>query len=231
MSLADDSNLFVSLGSKIFLNSNALEVLLFETAGTGPTTINWGGQTAWAGTEYEFVRGRIAQSGINFDNLIGSSQSSILLGDYNANGVLDAFDIDELSAAMRSNHSDVKFDLNLERKVDASDRSHWINQLMRSFEGDANLDREFNSGDLVTVFVAGKYESGRVAGWADGDWNGDARFDSSDFVSAFSAGGYEQGPRRAISTVPEATPLVMWIIVMIVLKRAASDALRGNRFA
>ena len=57
--------------------------------------------------------------------------------------------------------------------------------------GDANLDGEFNSTDFVEVFIAGKYETEQMAGWADGDWQGDMRFNSGDLVDVFQAGKYE----------------------------------------
>jgi len=34
----------------------------------------------------------------------------------------------------------------------------------------ADYRGEFNSGDMVQVFVRGKYETGQPAGWEDGDW-------------------------------------------------------------
>jgi hypothetical protein len=74
---------------------------------------------------------------------------------------------------------------------------------LRTTYGDANLDREFNSTDLVTVFAAGRYEDG-IAGnatWAQGDWNCDGDFESGDLVLAFSTGAYEQGPLGARAAV------------------------------
>jgi hypothetical protein len=53
----------------------------------------------------------------------------------------------------------------------------------------------FDSGDLVTVFVAGEYEDG-IAGnstFAEGDWNGDGEFDTGDLVDAFQRGHYVAG--------------------------------------
>jgi hypothetical protein len=70
--------------------------------------------------------------------------------------------------------------------------------------GDANLDLEFNSSDMVQVFVPGKYEKVVLAGWEEGDWNGDRNFDSGDMVSAFVEGGYEKGQRLA-AAAPEPT--------------------------
>lgn len=71
-----------------------------------------------------------------------------------------------------------------------------------TYLGDANLDGEFNSGDLVAVFEAGKYEQDVVASWSEGDWDADGRFGTGDLVAAFQDGGYEQGP-RPVAAVPE----------------------------
>jgi hypothetical protein len=76
--------------------------------------------------------------------------------------------------------------------------------------GDSNLDRLFNSSDLVQVFQAGRYETPTPddATWAQGDWNGDRDFDSSDLVMAFQSGQYETGVRLASSAAPNAAPEV-----------------------
>ena len=55
------------------------------------------------------------------------------------------------------------------------DREVWINDLKHTWIGDANLNGEFNSSDMVQVFVAGKYEKQETAGWEEGDCNGDTR--------------------------------------------------------
>ncbi|MFC1758512.1 SdiA-regulated domain-containing protein [Planctomycetota bacterium] len=79
----------------------------------------------------------------------------------------------------------------------------YIEDFLYTYYGDANLDREFNSTDLVVIFQAGLYENGDNddAGWAEGDWtppNGvatDFDFDSSDFVEVFTSPHYENGPK------------------------------------
>ena len=102
---------------------------------------------------------------------------------------------------------------------------------LRTWYGDANLDGEFDSGDMVQVFTAGRYEtnpildtSGRLlnpASWSEGDWNGDGVFDSSDMVTAFVDGGYEQGPRTDAVAVPEPTSvlLLMTALIAVVVRR------------
>ena len=92
-----------------------------------------------------------------------------------------------------------------------------IVQFELTWFGDANLDREFNSGDMVQVFVRGKYETGVDASWEDGDWNGDGQFDSGDLIVAFQDGGFEQGPRAAVSAVPEPSGIGLLAMAMLVL--------------
>ena len=74
----------------------------------------------------------------------------------------------------------------------------------------AEKDLVFDSGDLVEVFTAGKFEVDADALWEEGDWNGDGRFNSADFVTAFVDGGYEAGPRPAAAqAVPEPSSAVL----------------------
>ncbi len=140
-------------------------------------------------------------------------------GDYNGDGVLDAADADLQSAAMKEANPDLAtFDENNDGLVDFADRQIWVRDHRGTWIGDANLDDEFNSGDFVSVFAAGFYETGQTAGWSVGDWNGDMMFDSGDFVVAFSDGGYEQGPRDA-PAVPEPSTLVLVALATLGLLR------------
>jgi hypothetical protein len=130
-------------------------------------------------------------------------------GDFDANGTLDAADIDALSAEARAGTNTTRFDLNNDAKVDDKDRTVWVETLKRTYFGDANLDGEFNSGDLVGVFQVGEYEDATAMNstWSDGDFDGSGDFDSTDFVSAFQGGGFEKGPRAAVAAVPEPSTL------------------------
>ncbi|MCA9201350.1 MAG: hypothetical protein KDA87_27610, partial [Planctomycetales bacterium] len=128
-------------------------------------------------------------------------------GDFNSDGVLDAADVDQLSAVIGEETNNKPFDITGDDQVDELDRQAWVKneEFAYTYFGDANLDGEFNSGDLIAVFQAGEYEDGIAgnSGWADGDWNGDAEFDTGDLVAAFKEGGFEAGPRAAASAVPE----------------------------
>ncbi|MCA9149447.1 MAG: PEP-CTERM sorting domain-containing protein, partial [Planctomycetales bacterium] len=137
-----------------------------------------------------------------------------LSGDFNGDGVLDAADIDALSAQVRAGTNPAAYDLNSDNVVDGLDRDVWVNELKKTYYGDSNLDGQFDSSDFVTVFTAGEYEDAIDGNstWGTGDWNGDGDFNSSDFVTAFSAGGYEQGPRAAVSAVPEPSSFVLMLL-------------------
>ncbi len=127
--------------------------------------------------------------------------------DLNSNGTCDVGDIDMLLAAIRDGSEDPVFDLDGNGAVDEGDRDVWVNELFVTYYGDADLDGEFTTTDLVVVFQAAEYEDEIVGNstWATGDWDGDGDFGTADLILAFQAGGFEQGPRMgtAAAAVPE----------------------------
>jgi hypothetical protein len=128
--------------------------------------------------------------------------------DVDGNGHVDALDIDALHAAIRSQDSDSRFDLNGDGALDPADARLWVHGLMRTALGDADLNGHFDSSDLVFVLQRGRYEDQFAlnSGWADGDWNGDGETDSSDLVLALQDGCYETNcstPRAGTVAVPE----------------------------
>jgi hypothetical protein len=126
-------------------------------------------------------------------------------GDFDLDGSLTALDIDQLSAEIRGGGTNVSFDLNGDSRIDTADRATWVHDLRKTYFGDANLDGQFNSTDMIAVFQAGKYEDmvSTNSGWMSGDWDGDGDFTTGDLVAAFQDGGYENGPRPTLATVPE----------------------------
>ncbi len=137
--------------------------------------------------------------------------TAVLPGDYNADGVLDAADVDLQALAMNDPMPDLNvYDENDDGLVDSEDRIIWVQDLAKTWFGDANFDGSFTSDDLVVVFAAGKYETQQAANWSEGDWDGDLVFDSADLVAAFADGGYELGPRPpAVAAVPEPSSLAL----------------------
>ena len=136
-----------------------------------------------------------------------------LPGDLNHDALLDLEDLDQLSAAIGT--ADAASDLNSDGAVDNLDTHFWVKDLKKTWIGDANLDGEFNSADLVTTLTAGRFETNEEATWQEGDWNSDGRFTTTDLVVALSDGGYEQGPRNAVSAVPEITSSPVLVIALV----------------
>jgi hypothetical protein len=128
-----------------------------------------------------------------------------LTGDFAVDRELNPDDLRKLDAVIARQINQTPFDLDGSGEVDQQDRLYWIEEVWKSYVGDANSDGLFDSADFVSVFQHGQYED-TIAGnstWDRGDWNGDRDFDTSDLVVAFQRGGYEQGPRAAAHAVPE----------------------------
>jgi uncharacterized protein YjbI with pentapeptide repeats len=150
-------------------------------------------------------------------------------GDLDGIDGLSAEDVDYLSRRIRTGFMSWQpvemFDLNADSVVDHDDISVWVKDIKHTYFGDANLDGEFNSNDLVAVFVHGEYEDqvSVNSSWATGDWNADGEFDSSDLVRAFQDGGFEQGPRVAVNAVPEPTSVVLLAVSLLFAVAAPSQ--------
>ena len=167
--------------------------------------------SAWYGADSE-----------DFENAVTFFDASFteptLPGDLDGNGQLDAADAEALVAAIRANSSDLSLDLDGDNVVNTSDLEHWVSQIANTWIGDVDLDGEFSSTDMVSVFQAGRYESAGEATWRQGDWDADGQFGSSDLIMAFQDGGYEKGPRPSqTNLVPEPMSLSTTVLGMILL--------------
>jgi hypothetical protein len=136
-------------------------------------------------------------------------------GDFNENGVLDAPDIDALTQQVADGTNDPAYDLNADSLVDLSDVTIWVKDLFKSWIGDADLNGEFNSSDLVQVLASGTYEVDVPSTWSGGDFDADGRTSSSDLVAALADGGYELGPPLAVAAVPEPGSLGLLAMAML----------------
>jgi hypothetical protein len=140
-----------------------------------------------------------------------------VVGDFNNNGQLEINDLDDLSQQAANGNNDLNYDLNTDSLVDREDRRVWVEDLYRSWFGDADLNGFFDSSDLVKVMVAGAYEVDVDATWSTGDFDGNGRFDSSDLVVALAGGGYEAEPRAARMAVPEPCSAYLLLIGLAAL--------------
>jgi hypothetical protein len=161
------------------------------------------------------------------DGTPGRAESTA--GDFNANGRRDAADIDAFCGGYRA--GDAAFDLTGNAVVDENDLAFLIQQLFGSTFGDANLDRSFNSGDLVQVLQAGEYEDTTPGNstWAEGDWDCDGDFGTSDIVLAFQYGQYVADGAPA-SVAAEAPPAVSAVdAVLALLGEPRDERLVGRK--
>ncbi len=136
----------------------------------------------------------------HFNQAVGGGEP----GDFNSNGRIDVADVNLLLEAIYEGSTDILFDVDGNLVVDEDDLAFWVGDIAITWFGDADLNGEFNSSDLVQVFQRGEYEDGFLENsrWDGGDWTGDLEFDSADFVQAFQDGGFELGPMSA-TPIPE----------------------------
>jgi hypothetical protein len=161
-----------------------------------------------------YINGKVS-SGLNEIEIYGRLAGGVI-GDFNGNGMLDAADIDDLSAQSAGGQNPPRYDLNADQLVNDGDLKVWVKDLYNSWIGDVNLDREFNSSDLVDVLAAGIYEVDADAVYTQGDFDGSGRANSSDLVAALADGGYEQGPPPA-AAVPEPASSVLAVLACALL--------------
>lgn len=99
-------------------------------------------------------------------------------GDFNRDGSVSTEDIDLLTVATRVAVVDDSFDLNDDGSVDEVDRTVWVEELVGTHFGDADLDRSVDFEDFLSLFDSFDQESG----WAGGDFDGSGLTDFQDFL-------------------------------------------------
>lgn len=156
-----------------------------------------------------------AMTGFDNISLVGGSS---LPSDFDSNGILDVNDLNLLLTEIRLGTGDLKFDRTGDGTVDLDDVVAVVTgpDDFNTYVGDANLDLEFNSGDLVALFQAGEYEDNIALNstWSTGDWNADGEFGTGDLLFAFQIGGFEEGPRMGVqvAAVPEPCAVTLLLV-------------------
>ena len=135
-----------------------------------------------------------------------------IIGDFNANGSLDAPDIDLLSLEVVSGTHAPFYELTGNATVNELDRVHWVEILKETFFGDVDLDGSVGFGDFLTMSA----NFGQNGGWAQGDMNGDQEIGFADFLQLSGNFGQSQAIAAATATVPESIPDSLCIAVLLV---------------
>jgi hypothetical protein len=158
------------------------------------------GGSASVFVQFQDQAGNISH-GLISDSII--YEPATMAGDVNLDGKLDALDINLLCAAIQGQATPGNGDLNGDQQINFDDVVYLVTTLLETTFGDANLDKIFNSSDLIQVFVAGQYEDAvpQNSTWATGDWDCNGEFGTSDLILAFQYGGYSTAatPNRELS--------------------------------
>jgi hypothetical protein len=149
-------------------------------------------------------------------------------GDYDGDGLLTILDLDRLLIALYEQSQQAEFDLDHSGVVDTGDRDVWVHTLAEMHYGDANLDGQFDSYDLVLIFQSGEYEDQVIANstWATGDWSGDREFSSQDLVLALQDGGYtRQASPPAVAEPTAGAQTAIGLFALAWYRRATRSSL------
>jgi hypothetical protein len=188
--------IFVALGTTDLTTSASKQIIQFETHGTTTAAgaIRIGGRYNANGTLAPvgaFVNGRLAQvqgaSAQNFHNFaVGVFPTTQLVveetlsGDLDADGFVNASDIDRLAWAAKNEPYGLLYDMNGDGTVtysigppgspNPSDSDVLIYDILETRYGDADLNHEVYLSDLSSL--ATHYRQGGQFGWAQGNFNG-----------------------------------------------------------
>jgi hypothetical protein len=121
--------------------------------------------------------------------------STSITGDFNNDGKINATDIDLLSAAIKTPNPDSKFDLTGEGLVNSADMDVLVKDILKTYYGDADLNRSVGVSDLSVL--AAYYNTASGASWANGDFDGNGAVGVSDL--SILAANYNSGSASTIS--------------------------------
>jgi len=136
-----------------------------------------------------------------------------LYGDFDDDRLYTVADIDALSKAVAAGRYGLGFDLDRDGELAPSDREHWIGNLFGSWVGDADLDRDVDFNDFLSL--SSNFDM--PGSWAEGDFTGDGQVSFEDFLSLSQ--NFGNGSATA-QTVPEPNGGSLWLgICLLVLMR------------
>lgn len=131
-----------------------------------------------------------------------------LPGDFNADGVIDGMDIDELGADIAAMSNTAFYDLTSDQMTNVDDINQWL-QIRGSLNGDADLSGDVAFNDFLVLSSA----FGAEATWTGGDFDGNGTVQFADFLVLSS----NFGQSAAAQSVPEPASTAMWSVAFVLL--------------
>lgn len=132
-------------------------------------------------------------------------------------------DIDLLTSGQGG--SDLGLDLNGDGIVGSADRAFWVEDLMGTQFGDANLDGEVGFADFLSLSQG----FGQTGTWSTGDADGSGFVDFADFLSISQNFGFSAATATSVA-VPEpqgtALSILGWLAVMMWASRSWRPSVR-----
>ncbi|MEM6332531.1 MAG: family 16 glycosylhydrolase [Planctomycetota bacterium] len=163
-----------------------LESALALTAPVGAATLD---------LRFRFVQPN-GQGGAIWLDAVSLIADAALLGDFNADGSIDANDIDALLA----NLGDPVYDLTDDGLANDADLDALLADILGTTRGDANLDGAVDTADLAILAAS---FGNAVTSWAQGDFNGDGSVDTSDLAVLAAQFGASPALTADTAAVPE----------------------------
>ncbi len=139
-----------------------------------------------------------------------------LVGDFDASGFLDSPDIDQLSERVLSGEYAAEFDLNADELLSADDRAIWIEELVGTQLGDADLNGSVEFADFLRLANAFPTE----AGWSSGDFDGDGFVRFPDFLALSQNFGVEGGGVVVPIPEPQLSAMILGLLPFGLRRRA-----------
>lgn len=111
-----------------------------------------------------------------------------LVGDTNADLLVDSLDVDAVFAAAKSNSNDLLFDVNGDGAVAASDGAYIVENVLGSKVGDLDLNGRVEFADFLVLST----NFGKSASYAEGDADGDGVVGFADFLLMSTNFGFQR---------------------------------------
>ena len=163
-----------------------------------------GGRVAIEDGSGSFIVNYGQQSPFDPNQVILSDFMLTIFGDFNADGSLNAADIDLLQIGLK----DLKFDLTGDSVVDAADRVFWVEEAAGTRVGDVNFDLQVDFRDFLVLADS----FGSTGGWGDGDFDGNGIVEFPDFLALAENFGQTSA---AAAAVPEPSGRLIAVVGLL----------------